>query len=50
MLPLTSLPKVRYPVMAVRMYILAAEPMLEPMTPTMLAGEVSLISLMIENI
>lgn len=36
MFPFTSLPKVRYPVIATSTYMNAAEPMLDPTTPTML--------------
>jgi hypothetical protein len=48
--PTTSLPNVIYPVMATTTYIVAAEPMLEPITLTKLLGLLSSISLMIENI
>lgn len=50
MFALISFPKVRYPVTATRMYTDAAEPMLAATTPTILPGELSLISFNIENI
>jgi len=37
MLPLTLLPKDRYPVIATNIYIDAAEPMLNPITPVVLS-------------
>ena len=43
-------PKVMYPVMDTTTYMEAAVPILEPITPTMLDGELSLISFIIENI
>ena len=50
MLPETAFPKERYPVMATRMYMKPAEPMLETTTPVVRKWEFLAMSLSIENI
>ena len=50
MLPETALPKERYPVMATRIYIKPAEPILVMTTPAVRKWELLAISLRIENI
>jgi hypothetical protein len=48
--PKTLFPKDKYPVIATRTYMDAAEPILAPITLVVLFGELSLISFNIENI